>query len=90
MKIFKNTAKIKFEGTGSQNPLTFNFYNENRGVFGKTMKEHLSFSMVWWHNLCAADSDMLGRGTANKSLVRSTIRRSTQNLNRFLMKCLKY
>lgn len=34
---------------------------------GKPMREHLPFAMAWWHNLCAAGTDMFGRDTADKS-----------------------
>jgi xylose isomerase len=31
------------------------------------MREHLRFSMAYWHTLCADGTDMFGRGTADKS-----------------------
>ena len=34
---------------------------------GQTMREHLPFAMAWWHNLCAAGTDMFGTNTADKS-----------------------
>jgi len=66
-EIFNNIPKIKYEGAGSRNPLAFKFYDENRVVGGKTMKEQLRFSMAWWHTLCATGTDMFGSGTADKS-----------------------
>ncbi len=65
--IFKGIEKIKYEGADSKNPLAFKFYDADRVVFGKPMKEHLPFAMAWWHNLCAEGTDMFGRGTADKS-----------------------
>ena len=38
-EYFKNISKIKYEGTSSNNPLSFKYYNENQTVLGKTMKE---------------------------------------------------
>ncbi len=64
---FDFVDKIKFEGANSTNPLAFKYYDADRVVLGKTMKEHLPFAMAWWHNLCAEGSDMFGRGTADKS-----------------------
>ncbi len=66
-EIFKGIPEIKYEGADSKNPLAFKFYDKDRVVLGKTMREHLPFAMAWWHNLCAEGADMFGRGTANKS-----------------------
>ncbi len=66
-EIFKSIPKIVFEGADSANPLAFKFYDAERIVLGKPMKEHLPFAMAWWHNLCATGADMFGRGTADKS-----------------------
>ena len=64
--IFKNIPRIRYEGAESKNPLAFKFYDADRIVLGKSMKEHLPFSMAWWHNLCAAGTDMFGHDTADK------------------------
>ncbi|NLN41325.1 MAG: xylose isomerase [Clostridiales bacterium] len=66
-EFFKNIPKIKYEGPSSDNPLAFKFYDPDRVIMGKTMKEHFKFSMAWWHTLCAAGTDMFGVGTADKS-----------------------
>lgn len=65
--IFKGIGKIEYEGRESKNPLAFKFYDAERVVLGKKMKEHLPFAMAWWHNLCACGADMFGSGTADKS-----------------------
>ena len=66
-EIFKGIEKIKYEGSKSKNPFAFKFYDADKVILGKTMKEHLPFAMAWWHNLCAAGTDMFGRDTADKS-----------------------
>ena len=66
-EIFKNIPKIEYEGKNSTNPLAFKYYDANRVILGKPMREHLPFAMAWWHNLCAAGTDMFGRDTADKS-----------------------
>ena len=66
-EIFLNIPKIKYEGSDSKNPLAFKYYDADRVIMGKTMREHLPFAMAWWHNLCAAGTDMFGRDTADKS-----------------------
>ncbi|HSD08909.1 xylose isomerase [Flavobacterium sp.] len=60
---FKNIDTIKFEGRDSTNPLAFKWYDENRIVAGKTLKEHLRFSMAYWHTLCNTGGDPFGSGT---------------------------
>lgn len=65
-ELFKNLPKIAYEGPSSSNPLAFKYYDPNRIVLGKPMKEHLPFAMAWWHNLTATGADMFGVGTANK------------------------
>ena len=64
---FENIPVIPYEGPASRNPLAFKFYNAEQIVLGKPMREHLPFAMAWWHNLCAAGTDMFGRDTADKS-----------------------
>ena len=66
-EIFKNIDTIKYEGASSVNPLAFKFYDAQKVILGKKMKEHLPFAMAWWHNLGAAGTDMFGRDTADKS-----------------------
>ena len=64
---FENIPVIPYEGPNSKNPLAFKFYDADRVILGKPMKEHLPFAMAWWHNLGAAGTDMFGRDTADKS-----------------------
>lgn len=64
MAYFKNIKKIQFEGPDSKNPLAFKWYNEDEIVEGKTMKDHLRFSVVYWHTFRNALSDPFGVGTA--------------------------
>ncbi len=66
-EIFKGIPEIKFEGKDSTNPFAFKYYDAKKEIMGKTMEEHLSFAMAWWHNLGATGVDMFGRGTADKS-----------------------
>ncbi|MEA4999758.1 MAG: xylose isomerase [Candidatus Limiplasma sp.] len=66
-EIFQNLPKVKFEGPDSKNALAFKYYDPDRVILGKPMREHLPFAMAWWHNLCATGGDMFGPGTANKS-----------------------
>lgn len=60
---FKDIKTIVFEGAQSDNPLAFKWYDENRVVAGKTLKEHLRFSMAYWHTLCGKGEDPFGSAT---------------------------
>ena len=66
-EYFENIKKIGYKGADSREPFAFKFYDPERVVLGKKMKEHLPFAMAWWHNMCAAGTDMFGRDTADKS-----------------------
>ncbi len=65
--FFDDIPEIKYQGKDSKNPLSFKFYDPEKVIMGKNMKEHLPFAMAWWHNLGACGADMFGRGTADKS-----------------------
>ncbi|SHO60430.1 xylose isomerase [Algoriphagus zhangzhouensis] len=60
---FSGIDKIPFEGKESDNPLAFRFYDENRIIGGKTMKEHFKFAIAYWHSFCATGADPFGPGT---------------------------
>ena len=64
---FDNIPRITYTGADSKDPFSFKYYNPDRVIMGKTMREHLPFAMAWWHNLGAAGTDMFGRDTADKS-----------------------
>ncbi len=62
-EYFPGIGKIKFEGKESRNPLAFRYYDPEKLIMGKKMKDWLRFSMAWWHTLCAEGSDQFGGGT---------------------------
>ncbi|GEN46064.1 xylose isomerase [Alkalibacillus haloalkaliphilus] len=64
MTYLKNIETIKFEGLNSTNPHAFKFYNPSEVVGGKTMEEHLRFSVAYWHTFTEDLSDPFGTGTA--------------------------
>ncbi len=63
MEYFKGIEKIKFEGKESRNPLAFKWYDENKMLGGKTMKEYLRFAVAYWHTFCGTGGDPFGPGT---------------------------
>ncbi len=59
--------KVDFKGPESKDTLSFRYYDADRVIMGKPMKDHLKFAMSWWHTLCAGGTDMFGRETFDKS-----------------------
>ncbi|WP_025763423.1 xylose isomerase [Dyadobacter tibetensis] len=62
-EYFKGIGKIAYEGPSSDNPLAYRWYDENRVIAGKTMKEHLRFAVAYWHSFCGNGSDPFGGPT---------------------------
>jgi xylose isomerase len=62
-EYFPEIKKIKFEGTESKNHMAFRYYDAEKTVYGKKMKDWFKFSMAWWHTLCADGGDPFGPGT---------------------------
>ncbi len=62
-EYFAGIGKIKFDGTSSYNPLAYRYYDAEKLILGKPMKEWLKFAMAWWHTLCAEGGDQFGGGT---------------------------
>lgn len=59
-EFFPGIEKIKFEGKDSKNPMAFRYYDAEKVINGKKMKDWLRFAMAWWHTLCAEGGDQFG------------------------------
>ncbi|WP_299129102.1 xylose isomerase [uncultured Winogradskyella sp.] len=64
-EYFKGIDKIKYEGYLSDNPLAYKYYDADKVVAGKTMREHFKFAIAYWHTFCGQGSDPFGPGTQN-------------------------
>jgi xylose isomerase len=62
-EFFKEIGQVKFEGLESDNPLAFRWYDADRVVAGKTMKDHLRFAGAYWHSFCGNGADPFGGAT---------------------------
>ena len=62
-EYFKGIGQIKYEGRQSDNPLAFKWYDENKIVAGKPLKEHVRFAVCYWHTFCNTGNDPFGPGT---------------------------
>ncbi len=60
---FRNIPQVKYEGPESDNPLAFRWYDENKVVAGKSMKDHFKFACAYWHSFNANGSDPFGAPT---------------------------
>ena len=43
--------------------MAFRYYDAEKVIMGKKMKDWLKFAMAWWHTLCAEGGDQFGGGT---------------------------
>jgi len=66
-EYFPMIKKIEYEGRTSKDPFSFKYYDAERIIDGKPMKEHLKFAMSWWHTLCAGGADPFGTTTMDRT-----------------------
>ncbi|MEM6641814.1 MAG: xylose isomerase [Bacteroidota bacterium] len=62
-EYFEGIPQIQFEGSKSDNPFAFKFYDAEKVVAGKTMSEHFRFAIAYWHTFCGTGGDPFGPGT---------------------------
>lgn len=62
-EYFPGIGQIKYEGPESKNPLAFKYYDAEKVVMGKKMKDWLNFTVAYWHSFCADGGDPFGSGT---------------------------
>ncbi|UHH06317.1 xylose isomerase [Bacillus subtilis] len=66
INYFGSANKVVYEGKDSTNPLAFKYYNPQEVIGGKTMKEHLRFSIAYWHTFTADGTDVFGAATMQR------------------------
>ena len=62
-EFFKGIGAIPYEGPESTNPLAFRWYDAEKIIAGKPMKEHLPFACAYWHSFCGSGADPFGEPT---------------------------
>ncbi|HFA50093.1 MAG TPA: xylose isomerase [Bacteroidetes bacterium] len=62
-EYFKGIGKIKYEGPESDNPLAFKYYDENKKIGRKTMKQYFKFAVAYWHSFGNTGADPFGAAT---------------------------
>src|ERR1044071_7737927 len=64
--FFSHIPTIPYEGPTTDNPLAFRHYNPDEIVGGKSMADHLRFSIAYWHSFRGTGSDPFGPGTIHR------------------------
>jgi len=60
---FPGIPQIAFEGPKSDNPLSFKYFNPDEIIDGRSLKDHLRFSIAYWHSFRGVGTDPFGPGT---------------------------
>ena len=64
--FFESVSPIRYAGPDSDDPLTFRWYDADREVAGRTMREHLRFAVCYWHSFHWNGFDIFGDGTLDR------------------------
>ena len=62
-EMFIGIPRIRFEGPQTRQALAFRHYDPNEIFDGRTLKEHLRFSIAYWHSFRGTGMDMFGAAT---------------------------
>lgn len=63
---FSKFDTVKFEGLDGANPLGYHFYDAEKVVMGKPLKDHLRFAVAYWHSLAMTGGDPFGGPTIRR------------------------
>ena len=63
---FTGIETIPYTGPDGTEPLAYHWYDANRIVLGKTMRDHLRIAVCWWHTFCWPGTDMFGGDTIDR------------------------
>ena len=64
--VFTNFETVKYEGPESTNALAYQWYDADKVVLGKPLKDHLRFAVAYWHSLAMNGTDPFGGPTINR------------------------
>ncbi|UDL93708.1 MULTISPECIES: xylose isomerase [Lichenihabitans] len=66
MTLFSDLPTVRYEGEGSSNPLAYRYYDPDKIVLGKTMKEQLRLTVCYWHSFVMNGGDPFGAPTIDR------------------------
>ena len=61
--FFQGIPQVRYEGPDSDNDFAFRHFDADEVVMGKTLKDHLRFSVAWWHSFAWPGGDPFGGQT---------------------------
>jgi len=64
--FFPAIDRIRYQGPDGDDPLAFRWYDRERVVLGKTMRNHLRCAVCYWHTFCWTGVDMFGAETLDR------------------------
>ena len=64
--VFSSFETVRYEGPNTQNPLAYRWYDPDRLVLGKPLKDHLRLAVAYWHSLAMQGSDPFGSATIRR------------------------
>ena len=68
--IFSSFETVRYEGPQSETSLAYRWYDADRIVLGKPLKDHLRYAVAYWHSLAMNGSDPFGSATVNRPWMR--------------------
>ncbi len=70
--VFSEFSTVRFEGAESSNEMAYRWYDAERVVLGRPLREHLRFAVAYWHSLAMNGSDPFGAATINRPWMNRT------------------
>jgi len=64
--VFSEFPTVKYAGSSSDDEFAYRFYDPDKVVLGKPLKEHLRFAVAYWHSLAMTGSDPFGAATIHR------------------------
>jgi xylose isomerase len=65
-RVFADIEPIRYEGPDSDNFLAYRWYDAEREVLGRKMKDHLRLAVCYWHSFAWPGNDIFGAGTFDR------------------------
>ena len=65
-EFFTGVDTVQYEGPETDNPYAFRYYDADRIVLGKPMRDQLRMAVCYWHTFAWPGSDVFGAGTFDR------------------------
>jgi xylose isomerase len=64
--FFQEFDTVRFAGVGAKDELAYQWYDAEKIVLGRPLKDHLRFAVAYWHSLAMNGSDPFGAPTLQR------------------------